>query len=626
MEKEINVKGIIFMKNYMRVSLSLFALAVFILACENPAANIIEVPNYIVIISGTPINSAEELAKIGTDENFPLAGEYYFAADIDLSGAEWTPWVPLGSAGAPFTGILHGNGKTISGLTLDGSGTAQYIGLFGYTYTAKIEDLTVKITNRADSALELSFAGIQYIGAFAAYAEQTKLSNITVIGNAAGAGIKSVKSGSGAHYVGGVIGYAKGPHVMKNLHSSIPVLAGTALTVAQYAGGIVGYSSLTVMSGCEVTADSVESTGTGGAFYAGGIAGYAGSSIEDSISNVLSVKAEGSGTGAKYAGGITGYSSGAIVKRIRWTGTTVLGKSTGTAGGSIYAGGIIGLGTSSTQGSVTNPEAEIKAESAGTGDIWVGGIGGSTIAIESSVPVKAKVLAIRTNTGTATNKKTNAGGIIGTGHCENSYAFSDVTIESSYAITATTNYFTSAGGLAGVATGFINKSYATGKVTVINTGATGVVYAGGLAGTVGTIDSNSAAQVLQSFAANEGIYVTTNNTGAVNPNNTTPGAVFANRVAGKAFGVHEPSESILYGDYSNVLYSGVANATVLVYVNSTPIDQTTVGVGPMKVTGSNYTTLNEAAFNNFAWDIDGDDSPWTWDSAKNLPVLKWEKR
>ena len=62
----------------------------------------------------TPITTREGLAAIAND----LGGSYALGADIDLGGADWTP---IGTASAPFTGSLHGNGYAIRNLSCTNS-------------------------------------------------------------------------------------------------------------------------------------------------------------------------------------------------------------------------------------------------------------------------------------------------------------------------------------------------------------------------------------------------------------------------------------------------------------------------------------------------------------------------
>ena len=52
-------------------------------------------------------------------------------------------WQPVGnSSSAAFKGILDGNGKKITGLWIDRSGS-DYVGFFGYTTGATIKDVTI---------------------------------------------------------------------------------------------------------------------------------------------------------------------------------------------------------------------------------------------------------------------------------------------------------------------------------------------------------------------------------------------------------------------------------------------------------------------------------------------------
>ena len=70
------------------------------------------------------ITTAEELSNIRNN----LAGDYVLENDIDLSSI--ANWQPIGTLANPFTGILDGNGKTISNLTINRP-TEDNIGLFG---------------------------------------------------------------------------------------------------------------------------------------------------------------------------------------------------------------------------------------------------------------------------------------------------------------------------------------------------------------------------------------------------------------------------------------------------------------------------------------------------------------
>jgi len=69
-----------------------------------------------------------------------LGGKYVLINDIDLGNEEWEP---IGTPDAPFTGILAGNGNTISGLYISDAKNT-HAGLFGYIGTGgSVRDLTV---------------------------------------------------------------------------------------------------------------------------------------------------------------------------------------------------------------------------------------------------------------------------------------------------------------------------------------------------------------------------------------------------------------------------------------------------------------------------------------------------
>src|SRR4051794_9586504 len=66
-----------------------------------------------------------------------LAGSYCLANDIDAHTI--SNFVPVGTQANPFTGRFFGNGHVIRRLTI--STSAAFVGLFGYTDQATIEDV-----------------------------------------------------------------------------------------------------------------------------------------------------------------------------------------------------------------------------------------------------------------------------------------------------------------------------------------------------------------------------------------------------------------------------------------------------------------------------------------------------
>lgn len=81
----------------------------------------------------TFVQTAEDFANIRND----LSGKYVLLNNVDLGGVEWTP---LGTEAEPFTGIIDGNGNTLSGLSITKSGDC--VGLIGYN-EGVVTNLTV---------------------------------------------------------------------------------------------------------------------------------------------------------------------------------------------------------------------------------------------------------------------------------------------------------------------------------------------------------------------------------------------------------------------------------------------------------------------------------------------------
>lgn len=151
------------------------------------------------------------------NEGNSYAGYYFkLLANLNMNNLKWTP---IGQEGKPFSGNFNGNGKTVDYLTSYGN----YIGLFGYTYNATIENLTV-----------WSFGtGEIYAGGIIGYANATNITNCTSTGK-----ISSYK------YAGGIIGYSLHSSV-KNSHSGATI-DGSYCTM----GGIIGYSNESDVTNC----------------------------------------------------------------------------------------------------------------------------------------------------------------------------------------------------------------------------------------------------------------------------------------------------------------------------------------------------------------------------------------
>lgn len=137
------------------------------------------------------IYSAQDLARIGESQNYPLDGNYALACDISLS--EYLNWTPIGdiaftdNSGA-FSGVLNGNGHTIRNMNINLNEPAQnpkqriMLGLFAATYGAQISNIVfdnVKI--EAHSPANQLYAGVIAGVAEAKGEQQTLLNNVKIL-------------------------------------------------------------------------------------------------------------------------------------------------------------------------------------------------------------------------------------------------------------------------------------------------------------------------------------------------------------------------------------------------------------------------------------------------------------
>lgn len=246
-------------------------------------------------------------------------------ADIDLKnychaaedGKELLSWIPIGYVNNSWKGNMDGQGHTISHLYIK---TAQsFVGLFGYTYGATIQDLIfdyAKVENVSTTNANASYTGI-----LAGYAYGDSPSHIK--------GIKTTNNCTviGQEITGGIVGLAKINLENCENHSSVKGtgsvggIAGDSFernikrctnygTVEngrnQYIGGIIGYAYGTCIEDC---ANYGKITSTG--WHAGGIAG---STLKNSsIQNVFSY---GDVTNTNGSSGIIiGYVGGTLTAK-----------------------------------------------------------------------------------------------------------------------------------------------------------------------------------------------------------------------------------------------------------------------------------------------------------------------
>lgn len=315
--------------------------------------------------------------------------------DIDL--ADWIDdnnpgqgWEPIGVKSAPFKGVFNGNGKKLTGFSINRSST-DYVGFFGYIDGATIKDLT--ITG--------SVTGKSYVGGFVGYGTGAcSLSNLTHNGNTIGTG-----------NVGGIVGYVTG-----NL-TGLSVV-GNVESLSHYVGGIVGY----VIG--NLTGLSVEGDVEGSSNYIGGIVGNAINSSQSTFYITKNVRMQGNVWGSSssnFVGGIAGCTSN----------STEDAYYSGRVNGGDKVGGIVGS-VLSNKSSDINVVANAHAYGTVEGTSYVGGIIGQTernLGKTSGQSNLVKKVENCYSYCTVTGSNSYVGGVIGQGFVSvsNCASFGDIT-------------------------------------------------------------------------------------------------------------------------------------------------------------------------------------------------------
>ena len=255
------------------------------------------------------IGTPEELAWFAAQVNAGTGAAYdaVLMADIDLNGQEWTP---IGNSSKKYSGTFDGAGHSIKGMSIT-SNSLSDCGLFGYTDSATIKDLTV------EGSIVISGGTAKLnAGGLVGEAKDGYILNCT---NKVSITITERNAASSAMIrAGGICAFAVGPNSGKTLTilgcenmadisvSGMPV-ASTAHLVA---GGICGYSKdTTYIDNCRNTGTiTANITNGGGICAAGGIAAFAGKPENiNNCYNIGSVTAAGSQAATTKSGAISAH-------------------------------------------------------------------------------------------------------------------------------------------------------------------------------------------------------------------------------------------------------------------------------------------------------------------------------
>lgn len=229
------------------------------------------------------ISTADELAKIGNDDNYPLDGSYKLLNDIE----DLTTTIGQGSETFPaaFTGNFDGNGHSV---TLNINATKTYQGLFGQTNGATIKNVVVKgeiqstlgwiagITPKAvhttiencGSEVNISTTAnnMTNLAGIAGYSENTIISNCYNTGNISG----KIKN------TAGITGQVRANVIVENCYNAGKIT--TTSTSAPRVGGVIGYDN-TPANGNSNISNCYNCGDVTGTVQTGAFIGYIGKNI-----------------------------------------------------------------------------------------------------------------------------------------------------------------------------------------------------------------------------------------------------------------------------------------------------------------------------------------------------------
>ena len=262
------------------------------LAWQNMPGELIIKPDY-AEGSGTEedpylIYTAEQLNMIGL---YPCDWDKHFKlmADIDLSGFTGTEFNIIGYRvgflspdNEPFTGVFDGNGKAISNFYYSSADLESYIGIFGYTERATLENIYLITPN-------INVKKGTYVGSLVGWSEYGTITACYIQGG----------NVWGASEVGGLAGHNRA--IITECASL------TAVTGDSRVGGLVGYHYYGTISHCYSLSDIKGITSVGG------LVGTCGS--QGKIVNSYSA---GSVQGTENVGGLVGLGGGRETLHCFW--------------------------------------------------------------------------------------------------------------------------------------------------------------------------------------------------------------------------------------------------------------------------------------------------------------------
>jgi hypothetical protein len=597
-------------------------LALFI-ACEQPVQETVTDWQTRVRQSGTPISTAEQLAKIGLDIEYPRTGEYYLVNDIDLSAID--PWIAIGPEEAlPFGGKFLGEGYTISGLKLDGSDERIATGLFGYITGAYVDDVTLVLANSKDDVLEfglpeaypIAAAMKQNVGVFAGQVDSSSLTNIRLKA-AESSGLSAYFGEYGySFFVGALAGEFNRSEAI-NIESDIPIsmsMYAKNTGIKPYTGGIVGavmdstLKSISAAGNITVVASGLTTPTTGG--IVGGTLGGDTSLFEDLLGKFDSITAKiTTATVSIRLGGLIGDFSGSLKRASFAKAVQIIADASveSSATVAVYVGGVSGYGTGTIEDCSIDVPLDITVTYGGQGALLVGGFSGLGQIFRSSITgTPAKITVNRTTAALGAPHYTRIGGLTASGNVSDSFSFCDITVNAKTSSGYANTDHTAVGGLAGflASANVVTNSYFAGKIEFKNNSESGTAAVGGIGGLVYSVATSKVLNCAVVGSAELKI---------------TGGSIGTNYVSGIAnkIGAGTVSDNIVATSAN--ISDGTTNETITGKTAVESTDNTKLYVTGTTVEGPLTQAMFDTTEGGLGWDFA---KVWKWDSGLNLPVHK----
>jgi len=310
--------------------------------------NIMYVSSTMVVdeINTTYIYDLEDFNNI----RFNLDGQYRLMTNIILDNPNW---IPIGDFANPFTGVLDGNGYSISGFTrnqIEPTNNYEFFGIFGFVSKGVIHNVNlsgVDVTYYASDSI--------YFGTLAGYANYSLFRDIGVSGTLNFGG-----QTNSDYSIGGLVGSGSNAFV-ERVMSDVTInvsMSGTLVAI----GGICG--SCNTITKVNAFGDiNISPSVNLDHVYVGGISGSVTNMFLSTVESNITVD----GAGEVRLGGASGY--GTYLDRVKVRGNI----SSQNASLQQDVGGIVGVSYGSVKDSLFIGNIDVT----GMYDSYVGGIVGA---------------------------------------------------------------------------------------------------------------------------------------------------------------------------------------------------------------------------------------------------------